>query len=432
MTWQIMMSGSLDRQLRDETSSWGWIDLVVIENEDLAGVSGYTTGDSAARHYGTKEYQNHILATGTEVRRSSVWYRAQDDVPVAAVHKYLTLRWRNEIPIDDFRQWVAGGWRHPPGDKTHAFTALLLDRSIDPPQWTAWNLTSTSATPADLLILEDEYDPFVHLEGKWPTNITRNAHIVLIGLGSIGSATADALVDYDIGTLSLVDPDRLLPHNLVRHRCGYHDVGRYKVDAVKDRLDARPGKRTINAYRWNAIHDADHLRPLLQEASIAICTTDGVASRQAVSHLTKWARRSTVFSCVLDDGALGEIVRIRGSTEAGCLACHRRHLRTEGLMDPEPGIDRDYGEGTTHRPMTAVGGDLGLMGGFTAKAAVATLLEDAGYRDQRLPGDHIIIGLRPGGDLAHPFDVDTSLAIEAHPLPEPVTPCSSCFGIDQA
>ena len=431
MSWQIVMSSGLDRRLRKESGNWGWIDLVVIPNEHLAGVSGYTTGDTPGSHFGTKEYAKHVLATGKEIRRSSVWYRARVDVPVTALHNYLTRRWEPEIQIDEFRQWVAGGWRHPPGDKTHAFTALLLDRSIDPPEWTAWNLTSAGATPANLLILDGDYDPFIQLEGHWPTNITRMAHVVLIGLGSIGSATADALVEYDIGTLSLVDPDRLLPHNLVRHRCGYHDVGRYKVDAVKEQLDARPGTRTINAYRWDAIYDADHLRPLLKKASIAICATDGVASRQAVSHLTRWATRSAVFSCVLDDGALGEIVRIRASTNSGCLSCLRRHLRAEGLMDPEPGIDRDYGEGTTHRPMTAVGGDLGLMGRFTAKAAVATLLEDAGYRDQRLPGDHIIIGLRPGGDLTPPFDVDTSLAIEAHPLPEPVAPCPSCFGIDQ-
>jgi molybdopterin-synthase adenylyltransferase len=54
--------------------------------------------------------------------------------------------------------------------------------------------------------------------------------------------------------------------------------------------------------------------------------------------------------------------------------------------------------------MTAVGADLAYVGRLAAKAAVATVLERDGYRDQRIDGNHAAIGLRPGRRYTPPFD----------------------------
>jgi molybdopterin-synthase adenylyltransferase len=69
-------------------------------------------------------------------------------------------------------------------------------------------------------------------------------------------------------------------------------------------------------------------------------------------------------------------------------------------MDPEPMLDSGYGTGAVHRPMTAVGSDLALVGQYAAKVAVATLLEYSGHYDQRIDGDWAVVGLR--GDLRAP------------------------------
>jgi hypothetical protein len=74
-------------------------------------------------------------------------------------------------------------------------------------------------------------------------------------------------------------------------------------------------------------------------------------------------------------------------------------------MDPEPALDSAYGTGTSHRPMTAVGTDLVLVGQFAAKLAVATLLEEAGHHDQQVGPDWAVIGLRGDRTAPDPFDL---------------------------
>jgi hypothetical protein len=76
--------------------------------------------------------------------------------------------------------------------------------------------------------------------------------------------------------------------------------------------------------------------------------------------------------------------------------------------------------------MTAVGGDLGLVGQLAAKTAVATILDHKGHRDQRLPGDHAILALRPLPGMAAPFDLTGAGQVEWHPLPPPRDDCPTC------
>jgi hypothetical protein len=142
------------------------------------------------------------------------------------------------------------------------------------------------------------------------------------------------------------------------------------------------------------------MRPLFRRCALILCAADGVAPRRVVSHLTRRAGKTAILGCVLLDGAFGEIIRLRPWPGHGCLLCQRAYLAANGAMDPEHTLDSDYGTGTAHRPMTAVGSDLALVGQYAAKMAVATLLEYSGHYDQRIELDWAVIGLR--GDLRAP------------------------------
>lgn len=61
-------------------------------------------------------------------------------------------------------------------------------------------------------------------------------HVVLVGVGSLGSQVAMQLARVGAGRLTLIDPDILNAENLGRHVLGIDDLGRYKVDAMRDRL----------------------------------------------------------------------------------------------------------------------------------------------------------------------------------------------------
>jgi molybdopterin-synthase adenylyltransferase len=153
------------------------------------------------------------------------------------------------------------------------------------------------------------------------------------------------------------------------------------------------------------ITDADQMRPLFDRCQIILCAADGVSPRRVVSHLARRAGRTSILACVLLDGAVGEVMRLRPWPGHGCLLCQRQQLIAEGSIDPEPALDLGYGTGDRHRPMTAVGSDLVMVGQLAAKLAVSTILEAAGHYDQVISDDYALVGLRRD-DAAAPFDVD--------------------------
>lgn len=425
----IVTAGVL-RALTDAQAGWGWLELAVSEGEGLSSIEAYTCGEGYAgvRIGGlTRDLpEGHRLRTSDSVPAAAIWYRAKPEVPLALMHEYMRRRPHAAYPIEEFREFITQGWREPSVDGL--FYAVVEDRSANAHSWTAWNLAGGAAVPASLITLDRSIDLSAVFEGHWPLDDVRRATVAVIGVGSIGSAAALTLCDYQIGTIVLIDPDRLLPHNVARHRCAMSDVGRFKVDAVRDLIRAADTNAAVRSLRYDVIRDADLVRPVLDDVDIVICCADGVAARQTTSHLCSQAQTAGVFACVLDNGAIGEIVRVPVRDDVGCLRCQRRALEASGAMDPEPGLDLEYGTGTTHRPMTAIAGDLALMGAVAAKAAVSTILERAGYRDQRWTGDHLVVGLRPDSTWAHPFDQDRVLGMTVTPMPPPDPNCPLCCG----
>jgi molybdopterin/thiamine biosynthesis adenylyltransferase len=172
------------------------------------------------------------------------------------------------------------------------------------------------------------------------------------------------------------------------------------------------------------ITSADVMRPLFARSHAILCASDGVTSRRVVNHLARRADVSVVFAAVLEDGAFGEVIRIR--PRSGCLLCLRTSLEETETFDPEPGLDLGYGTGTRHRPMTASPADLSLVGELAAKAVLATVLEARGRWSQRLPGDWAIVGLQPTPDMPAPLDIDRAGDVRWHPLPRRREDCPTC------
>lgn len=285
-------------------------------------------------------------------------------------------------------------------------------------------VSAESAFPAQLMIIEGERGPLDYLSNDWPISELAQVHVTIIGVGSIGSTTAEILAMSAVGQLSLVDPDRLEQRNLARHRRTDVDLGRLKAVAMRDWLHLRYPSTIADAYPLDVIRDADVMRPLFAASDVIVCSADGVAARRVTNHLARRASVPAVFAAVLEDGAFGELLRVRGRT--GCLLCHRRALSDAGAFDPEPGLELGYGTGNPHRPMTAAPGDLAWMGTAAAKAAIATVLERRGRWHQRLPGDSAIVGLQPVPEMPRPFNIEHAGEIRWELLPPPHPDCPTC------
>lgn len=344
-------------------------------------------------------------------------------------HVALLRRPGTGIDFTGFRQIVAGV--QDPGNKL----GLLITHDPDLPEeaitagaskFAGWLIQRSGVRPIHLEV-EPDVLGIAQLEGKWPIERLASNSVMLVGCGSIGSAAAEALAGYGIGRVELVDPDRFLWHNMLRHTLGPESVGRLKVAALQSHLSKHWPKQHVNAHPLDVVTEADHIRPLIKNVDLVLCAADGIAPRRVVSHLARRAGRPAVLACVLDQGAVGEVLRLRPTPRFGCLLCLRQHLAEHGTMDAEANQELDYGTGQVHQPMTAVPPDLQSVGILAAKVSVATLLESLhGDHTQRLPGEHAVIGLRPAGDLAAPFDISAAGEIRWASVPPPRDSCPTC------
>lgn len=337
-------------------------------------------------------------------------------------------------PFADFTD-VVPDVRRPPRNGA----LLLITHEPDMPQeWLAagvaeyagWHVTSERAVPIDLAIEPIEFG-IERLDPQWPVTSLLEKRVGVVGVGSIGGVLADALAAYGVGTLDLIDPDRFLWHNQIRHVLGLESVGRKKVDAVVEHLNHRWPATKVNPHPVNVVTRAHEMRALFPELDAVVCAADGIAARRVVSHLASRAGIPAILACVLEDGAIGEVLRLRPGPRYGCLLCHRAVLAAQGGIDAEALQELDYGTGNPHRPMTAVGPDLWLVGHLAAKATVGTILEaQHGDLSHRLPGDHAVIGLRPSADLAQaPFDVAYAEQVQWSDVPAPRKNCPTCSAV---
>jgi adenylyltransferase/sulfurtransferase len=110
----------------------------------------------------------------------------------------------------------------------------------------------------------------------------RAARVLLVGVGGLGSPVALYLAAAGVGTLTLVDDDRVDPSNLHRQVLyATSDAGRPKLDAAAARLadlnphvavDRRPGRLT-----------AANARALVAGHDVVVDGTDNFAARYAVN-----------------------------------------------------------------------------------------------------------------------------------------------------
>ena len=74
------------------------------------------------------------------------------------------------------------------------------------------------------------------------------AHVIIFGIGGVGSYVAEGLARAGVGALTLVDSDTVGESNLNRQLCALHStIGQYKSDVMARRiLDINPDCRVIS------------------------------------------------------------------------------------------------------------------------------------------------------------------------------------------
>jgi adenylyltransferase/sulfurtransferase len=151
------------------------------------------------------------------------------------------------------------------------------------------------------------------------------ARVLLVGLGGLGSPAALALAEAGVGTLGLVDPDRVELSNLPRQLLyDERDVGRRKVDAARARLarthpglriETRAARFTASSAAWlsgfDVVLDGTDAAPVklaLNDAAVAtgVPLVHAGASGFRAQLLTVLPGRSACLRCLFEDGGAAD------------------------------------------------------------------------------------------------------------------------------
>lgn len=180
-----------------------------------------------------------------------------------------------------------------------------------------------------------QYDTVTNLfsrnTGLLESSIMLDKRAVLVGCGSVGSFVAMELARSGVGKFVLCDTDTLEIHNICRHQCGYNDLGRYKVDAVKDKiLNINPNAEVITYRTMIQRVPEEELLPLLGRDTIIIGGGDNRASADWACKLAIKTDSTFVATCCWTRAFAGEIFYWASGKELSCYSC-----ALGGLIDSE-------------------------------------------------------------------------------------------------
>jgi molybdopterin/thiamine biosynthesis adenylyltransferase len=148
-------------------------------------------------------------------------------------------------------------------------------------------------------------------------NQLTNRSVAIVGLGAVGSFLADLLYRSGVGRLTLVDPERLRPGNIVRHLAGDAFVNLAKVHAVRAQLSALGLDVTWITGQVMQVATPARAIDLLATHDLVV---DATANARATA-LLRWAAEQTghplVSVCLQREGALARADRfpLRGDEQ---------------------------------------------------------------------------------------------------------------------
>jgi integrative and conjugative element protein (TIGR02256 family) len=144
--------------------------------------------------------------------------------------------------------------------------------------------------------LEFEPDLAAKLAGR---NAPDTRKAVLVGAGAIGSHLADCLAREGRFLWTVIDDDKLLPHNLARHVAGNNDVTRRKAQILADHINgtfmSAPQATAIAANVFADGQDGTSIEGALRQADLIIDATASIVAARHISDHATVARRTSVF-----------------------------------------------------------------------------------------------------------------------------------------
>jgi adenylyltransferase/sulfurtransferase len=170
------------------------------------------------------------------------------------------------------------------------------------------------------------------------------AHVVIIGIGGLGSPAALYLAAAGVGTLTLVDFDTVDNSNLQRQIIhNTKSIGDSKVDSAKKTLQAINPETSIHCV--NQQLTLDELNSLISEVTCVIDATDNFAARFVINRACVKQRVALVSAAAIQYEGQISVFDLRKESSA-CYAClyaeqgaeENTNCSDNGILAPVVGI----------------------------------------------------------------------------------------------
>lgn len=207
------------------------------------------------------------------------------------------------------------------------------------------------------------------------------AHVVLIGLGGIGSPALQYLAGAGIGNLTLIDDGDVELSNLQRQTLfSQRDIGHSKAVAARGWLANFDNRITVTI-RDDRV-TADNAAPLIEGADLVVDGTDNFATRLAISD-----------ACVTAGVPLLSAAVGRFQGQVGAFA---GHLTDQPCYRCYVGDAFDAEDCDTCAEDGMLGAMAGWAGSFAAMQAIRLLLDGkAAFGDPQYGRLHLLDGMKP-------------------------------------
>jgi molybdopterin/thiamine biosynthesis adenylyltransferase/rhodanese-related sulfurtransferase len=156
----------------------------------------------------------------------------------------------------------------------------------------------------------------------------KNACVLLIGAGGLGSPSALYLAAAGVGTLGLVDFDVVDASNLQRQILhGTRDVGRAKTESARDRI--REVNPHVHLETFDTRFDRTNALEILRDFDIVVDGTDNFATRYLTNDAAVLLGKPNAFGCIFRFEGQASVF---GAADGPCYRCLFREPPPAGLV----------------------------------------------------------------------------------------------------
>ena len=169
-----------------------------------------------------------------------------------------------------------------------------------------------------------------------------NSKILIIGMGGLGCPLLTYLAASGVGTLGIVDHDKVELNNLNRQTLfSIKDIGSYKVDQAKDKIIKLNNKIKIKTFKKKI--NSQNVKSIFKNYDIICDGTDNYETRYLVNDQCKKDKKILISAAISQFG--GHLYIFNFNNKTSCYRCFmpekpsvKNNCQSEGIFSPVAGV----------------------------------------------------------------------------------------------